>query len=363
MKYKQILDHRLYQYKWVEYKKTLISENDVLIADDSPNRPLLADNAGQRIFLDVVDILEKQTCLRFKSYDKFTDTNYLFVSDLGGCWSFVGRQIDRFDGQELSLSRSCWDSATVSHEIMHVLGYYHEHSRFDRDEYITINLKNVDRKHWTQFDKRAPDETDLLTEYDYKSILHYNAFAWALDKSIPTIKAKKTRNGTNLEIGQSGNFSKLDFEKINKLYKCNWKKSDGKNDVHFFRMQQEADKMVVFKSINQDSIGGDCPRSQQFCEDSNLACTIWAAQGWCELMPGKMLVECRKSCCNCLETRCMDTSQEFYSRNFCHSSSYYENGMFRLIRYPLTCYAERTSRYAADFCPKMCGRCRASTLF
>lgn len=60
------------------------------------------------------------------------------------CWSFVGRQSDRVDGQELSLGPLCWEKATVSHEVMHSLGFFHEHSRYDRDKYIDINLDNVE---------------------------------------------------------------------------------------------------------------------------------------------------------------------------------------------------------------------------
>ena len=38
----------------------------------------------------------------------------------------------------------CFSQATILHEIMHALGFWHEHSRPDRAKHIEIYWENID---------------------------------------------------------------------------------------------------------------------------------------------------------------------------------------------------------------------------
>lgn len=62
------------------------------------------------------------------------------------CYSEVGR----IGGpQVLSIDVHCFKyhttmfNGTILHEIMHTLGFWHEHTRPDRDQYIRVNFDNV----------------------------------------------------------------------------------------------------------------------------------------------------------------------------------------------------------------------------
>lgn len=70
---------------------------------------------------------------------KWTTSVCVCVNDR--CWSYVGRIGGR---QLLSLRKNgCLYTRVIQHEILHGLGFYHEHSRSDRDESVTINWENI----------------------------------------------------------------------------------------------------------------------------------------------------------------------------------------------------------------------------
>ena len=56
------------------------------------------------------------------------------------CFSSVG---DQQAGQVLSLGTGCDHKAVIEHELLHALGFYHEQSRADRDDYVKIWLDQV----------------------------------------------------------------------------------------------------------------------------------------------------------------------------------------------------------------------------
>ena len=73
------------------------------------------------------------------------------------------------------------------HELMHTIGFWHEHTRPDRDEYVRINEWNIDTRKLPihNFNKRKRWEANINGgEYDYCSIMHYSLSAGAKASKI-----------------------------------------------------------------------------------------------------------------------------------------------------------------------------------
>lgn len=142
------------------------------------------------------------------------------------------------------------------HEFMHALGFHHEQSRTDRDEYVFVNYTNIqpgktnslrrtyrNYYRWCFYFKRNKlgkegnfrtydqDTIQYLgADYDYskptgiafwwsikllnyscgsiekESILHYGKYGFAIDPTIPTITPIPD---ASVEIGQREGFSEV----------------------------------------------------------------------------------------------------------------------------------------------------------
>uniref|UniRef100_A0A915AQ77 Metalloendopeptidase n=1 Tax=Parascaris univalens TaxID=6257 RepID=A0A915AQ77_PARUN len=88
---------------------------------------------------DVFEEYTKFTCIKFTpKTDEDYDYIHIFPDD--GCYSMVGRVGGR---QEVSLASGCLEKGIIIHELMHTVGFFHEQSRADRDDYVTILWENI----------------------------------------------------------------------------------------------------------------------------------------------------------------------------------------------------------------------------
>ncbi|XP_030283304.1 high choriolytic enzyme 1 isoform X1 [Sparus aurata] len=154
--------------------------------------------------------VEKGTCVKFVA--RTHERDFIDIQPKSGCWSYLGARGGR---QTVSLQTpDCLRIGVIAHEFMHVLGFVHEQSRFDRDNYVTVMWPNIWRDRLRNFEKFKTDNLDL--PYDYGSIMHFGMYAYSQDGQ-PTIVPK---NNKNIKLGQSSSLSRIDKLKINKLYNC-----------------------------------------------------------------------------------------------------------------------------------------------
>ncbi|XP_023287566.1 zinc metalloproteinase nas-13-like [Orussus abietinus] len=157
------------------------------------------------------------TCIQFKPYTGAEPDFVRIKKGRSGCWSSVGRKTG---GQTLNLQTPACirKKGTIIHELMHTLGFLHEQSRFDRDNYITVNKSNILKKRLHNFNAATNQTTqDFGVSYDYDSVMHYSRTAFSKN-GLATLVPKPN---PNIQIGQRIGFSPKDISKINKMYKCN----------------------------------------------------------------------------------------------------------------------------------------------
>ncbi|RXG57267.1 Low choriolytic enzyme [Armadillidium vulgare] len=163
-------------------------------------------------------------CIQFVERTDETDF-VVFVERESGCWSYVGKIGGR---QEINYPQWCIDNfGSALHELYHCLGFLHEQSRPDRDDYVEIvwdNIKEVSKHNFNSYGTNFLDTFE--EDYDYGSIMHYSPYAFAIDYEEYTIKTKASKSFTHLDpeyqdvIGQRKGLSDTDLQKLLKMYNC-----------------------------------------------------------------------------------------------------------------------------------------------
>ncbi|KAJ0172935.1 hypothetical protein K1T71_011111 [Dendrolimus kikuchii] len=154
------------------------------------------------------------TCLRFVPYKGQQD--YIVIQNKNtGCWSSVGKIGGR---QEVNLqSPGCLTKkGTVLHELLHAVGFMHEQSRPERDDFVYIRYNNIKPGTENNFKKSDPKNTNGFgIPYDYNSVMHYSEYAFSKNSQ----KTIEPRVG-GVKLGQREGLSRGDVKKVNNMYNC-----------------------------------------------------------------------------------------------------------------------------------------------
>ncbi|XP_045770578.1 uncharacterized protein LOC123871060 isoform X2 [Maniola jurtina] len=182
--------------------------------------PNTYDSLLSDIILKAFDYIEKVSCIRLqrlreKPVDKqsLQSVEWLYITNPSGIRQCVhsNERKPNTGVQMVVLGYDCLSQGEIAHEVMHVLGFSHEHTRSDRDRYITILWDNIKPGYKKYFATRH-DGRLLNLPYDYASVLHYPPRAFSKNGQI-TIMTE-----SEIKVGQREALSELDVEKIGMIY-------------------------------------------------------------------------------------------------------------------------------------------------
>ncbi|XP_054902946.1 meprin A subunit beta-like [Poeciliopsis prolifica] len=172
------------------------------------------DLTAKGVIMRAFEQFRVKSCIDFKPRD--SEDYYINIQKLDGCWSYIGRVFS--NGQDLSIGAGCDSIAIVEHELLHALGFYHEQSRYDRDDYVRIVLANIQTGQEDNFDKASSEEsTTYGVPYDYMSVMHYDKYAFTNGNGLTIITIDPKYQDV---IGQRLEMSPSDALELNFRYNC-----------------------------------------------------------------------------------------------------------------------------------------------
>ncbi|WP_158237213.1 M12 family metallopeptidase [Aquimarina sp. MAR_2010_214] len=157
-----------------------------------------------------------KTNIKFK--ERTNESDYVHIYESTNVCSGCGRAsfgVQRNGSVQLGRTASV---SLIVHELGHTLGFVHEQTRSDRDDYVIIKWENIQSGMEGNFKK--DQNAQLLTgAFDINSIMMYHSYGFSKNrKPTITLLNGETYNGAQQTI------SALDIEGTNKAYP-----SDGGN--------------------------------------------------------------------------------------------------------------------------------------
>jgi hypothetical protein len=141
--------------------------------------------------------------------ERTSESSFLHIGAYGGNWSYAG-QIG--GSQDLSIYN--WsEHYIICHELMHAMGRFHQHSRTDRNSYITVNYDNIDADCQSQYNINGGTN---YVEYDFDSLMHYGQ--WDCSIGGQTMTCKPGYEGWQNQMGQRSHLSSGDIETVSIMY-------------------------------------------------------------------------------------------------------------------------------------------------
>ncbi|ODM90472.1 Nematocyte expressed protein 6 [Orchesella cincta] len=177
----------------------------------------------RRQIIQAMSEISAITCITFRPVTRQDRYNLLFINDpnRGGCSSLVGWTNQR--NQQVQISTQC-SLGNAIHEIIHALGFFHEHTRNDRDNFVRVNFENIVTEppgvsnNFRKDSELNPDAefSYFGVPYNYDSIMHYGKTFFSKSADLNTIDVLYNPDaiGNGDKIGQRDYISDGDVQEM-----------------------------------------------------------------------------------------------------------------------------------------------------
>ncbi|XP_053677816.1 seminal metalloprotease 1-like [Anopheles nili] len=162
--------------------------------------------------------IESVSCLKFVTRGEEHNDYVRVIGTGSGCYSSVGHRggAQTLNLEPYAVDTGCFRLATIVHEFIHALGFYHQQSASDRDEFVEIVWENIEEGKEHNFNiYDSGTVTDFSVRYDYGSVMHYSGTAFSKNGQRTIVPKDSTAT-----IGQRVGMSERDISKLNHMYKC-----------------------------------------------------------------------------------------------------------------------------------------------
>jgi hypothetical protein len=188
----------------------LAEAKDLKFWDSMPIPYIIRPGVSRVVVIAAMTEMENKTVVRFTARTTQDDYVVFRHTDSDVCQSYLGR---RGGEQEVRLGPAC-GRGQVLHELMHVLGFVHEQSRADRDDYLTIDWSEIISARKNEFQKLPPKLSMPAGDtFDFQSVLLYPSNAFSRSG-----KLTMTRKDGSSFIANRGCLSAGDVRRIEAIY-------------------------------------------------------------------------------------------------------------------------------------------------
>ncbi|XP_050418433.1 zinc metalloproteinase nas-14 [Patella vulgata] len=325
----------------------------------------------ERYIEEAIDEWEKYTCIKFRKVNNNEQRKIVFQNG-NGCWSYIGMKRG-YATQFINLAPNCRYTSVILHEIGHAIGFFHEHTRPDRDEFVYILEQNLQSSMMYNFKKYTWSSINSHgVPYDYTSIMHYGKRAFSKNGGVTV--ATKDSSYQN-RIGSYQHLSFRDIKTANSMYECKpswcrytdndcpgegfigkdcrcWCPGSPFKLCNFINTQPTTTTRRTTTTTRRPTTTTRRPTTATTigeCRDKNQRCPTWAKNNYCKSYYNYMSVYCIKSCdfCSGVITPPLPPVEKC-ENNDEHCTYWTRQGY---------CQHEKYKWYLTKNCMKSCGIC------